>query len=112
MDQELNEELNEEEEQKLTDPWYLPQFTHSIDLADGTSLNGYAMLSEADDDLWVTLDLGTDLVTAFGLFSNPSNTSKIISHISILSTITYEGYTKMALIREDAGQVKVLLKKP
>lgn len=111
MDQELNEELNDDES-KLTDPWYLPSFTHSIDLANGISLNGYAMLSEADNDLWVTLDPGTDLVTAFGLFSNPDNTSKIVSHVSILSTITYEGYTKMALIREDAGQVKVLLKKP
>ena len=111
MDQELNEELNEEEP-KLTDPWHLPVFTNTIDLADGTTVKGHATLNADDDELWVTLDQGTDLTTAFGLFNNKKNTQMIVSHNSILSTITHIGYTKMILIREDAGRVKVLLKKP
>ena len=110
MEPEVN--ANQNEEPKMTDPWWLPEFTNTVELADGTSLEGNAILNDIEDDLWVTLDKEEGMARAFGLFSDAEKTKVIISHTSILSTTTYEGYTRMALIREDGGQIKIRMKKP
>ena len=85
-------------------------FQQTVTLADGVVLNGYAGFNEVADDLWVWLDEGTDMATAFMLFSDPARTAVIKVALTADIVETHYGYTKLALIREDGGKVTVRLK--
>lgn len=101
----------ESEEQHLTDPWYFPQFTHTVVLADETTLNGSAALDADADCLWIWLDEGPTLAEAFMTFSDPEKTKTVISHTTSMETYSWEGYTEVGLIKIINGQVTIQLKK-
>lgn len=86
-------------------------FTQTVTLADGTVLNGYAGRSSLSGEIWVWLDEGTSMVTAFGLFSDPEKTATIRTDLTEDTSETYEGYTTMSLIREDEGKVTIRMRK-
>ena len=85
-------------------------FQQTVTLADDTVLNGYAGLNEQAGDLWVWLDEGTDMITAFQAFSDPEKTAHISTDLTAEVHQEFDGYTKLALIREDAGKVTIRLK--
>lgn len=93
-------------------PWWMPSFTHSVEFADGSKLNGAASLNEETKELWVWLDEGVLMTDAFVIFSDPSKTSVIISHTTSISNFTFEGYTTLSLIKMDSGKVTVRMRKP
>lgn len=86
-------------------------YQQTVTLADETKLNGYAGLNETVDDLWVWLDEDTDMMTAFSLFSDPSKTIRIRTDLTAEVFEEYEGYTNLALIRQDMGKVSVRMKR-
>lgn len=86
-------------------------FQQTVTLADGTVLNGYAGLNETEDDLWVWLDADTDMMTAFQLFSDPSKTIRLRTDLTAEVYQEYEGYTNLALIRQDMGKVSARMKR-
>lgn len=100
----------EENEEELTDPWALPKFTNTVVLNDGTTYTGRAALNNIEDDLWVTIEDG-NFPEVFSVFLDPEKTKVITSNTSIRRTDTYDGYTKMSLIREDGNQISIRMKK-
>ena len=86
-------------------------FQQTVTLADETMLNGYAGLNETANDLWVWLDEDTDMATAFSLFSDPSKTIKIRTDLTAEVFEEYNGYTNLALIRQDMGKVSIRMKR-
>lgn len=86
-------------------------FQQTVTLADDTKLNGYAGLNQTADDLWVWLDEDTDMLTAFSLFSDPSKAIRIRTDLTAEVFEEYEGYTNLALIRQDMGKVSVRMKR-
>ena len=85
-------------------------FQQTVTLADNTVLNGYAVLNEIANDLWVYLEQDTSMATAFSVFSDPSKTAHIRTDMTAEVHEQYDGYTTLALIRQDGGKVSVRLK--
>lgn len=94
------------------DPWWMPSFTQTVELADGTTFNGSAMLNGDAGELWVWLKEGTDMGSAFAAFSDQEKTKKIVSHTSSIETYTWEGYTQLSLIKIDNQKVSIRMRKP
>ena len=107
----LNEPAENEEDLQLTDPWYLPPFTPTVELADGTTMNGSAMINRDSDDLWIWLEAPVDLNSAFITFSDPGKTKTITSHTSSIETFTWENYTELSLIQSTNTQITIRMRK-
>lgn len=95
--------------------WAYPKpYQMTIELNDGTTINGFAQRSSIADEVWVSI---TDpsygylkLVTAF---TDPEKTAVIISHMSETNFIRYEGYTRLANLNVDMnGKFSIGMTKP
>lgn len=86
-------------------------FQQTVTLADQTKLNGNAALNGTVGDLWIWLDEDTDMATAFSLFSDPSKTIHIRTDLTAEVYEEYNGYTDLALIRQDMGKVSIRMKR-
>lgn len=95
--------------------WAFPKpYKMTVELNDGTIIEGYARKSSIDDTVWVFItdpDYGyLKLVTTF---TDPEKTAVIQSHASELDHVTYEGYTRLASINSDMnGKFSIGMTKP
>lgn len=96
--------------EKLKDPWAMPEFTNTVVLADGTTLQGHATLYDAAEELWVSLDGPISFDEAFTIFNDPEKTKEITSNTSILTTEKFYGYTRLTLIKQDGRKLTLRMK--
>ena len=85
-------------------------FQQTIELADGTSLNGFAYLHPYGEDLWIYLEEDTSMIDAFRIFSNSEKTSRIVSHIDTNETFTYEKFTELNTIQKMGQKINIRMK--
>ena len=96
--------------------WAMPLPYHkTIELADDTVIDGYAMQSTLfSDNLWVYPER-TDYsyMDVALLFSDPNKTSIIRVHMSETETVIYTGYTRVSSINQDGdNKYTICLAKP
>lgn len=95
--------------------WAYPKmYKRTIELADGTIVDGYAQRSSISDELWVIpSDPDFGYMELVQMFANPEKTSVIISNMSEDDHIRFTGYTRLASItsRTD-GTFSICMTKP
>ena len=91
--------------------WWMPEpYQKTVTLADGTVLNGYAGLAEAEKGLWIWLDEGTGMNQAIVLFMDPEKTVTIRTDLSPIDYRIYAGYTVIDQIRTDGNKVTIRMR--
>ena len=86
-------------------------FQQTIEFADGSRINGNAYLHPEGEDLWVYPEADTSIIQACQIFSNLEKISRIISHMSPEENFTYEGFTRLNLIKQVGNKVEIRMKR-
>lgn len=81
-----------------------------LKMNDGTIL-AESKAMEGVNGLYVNIqDPDTDLITAFGILSDPNKTKKIVYHY-YKADLTFEGYTKIKSIQDEGAMITAMLLK-
>lgn len=115
IDEVLNSLNKEEEIVTMPANWAYPKvYQRTVELNDGTVLNGRAIRSPYLPELYVHPE-GTEhtYVELATLFGNPEKTQRIYNHSSESETVIYTGYTQLGSITMDNdGLYTITMRKP
>lgn len=95
--------------------WAFPKpYKMTVELNDGTIIEGCARKSTIADEVWVFItDPDYGYLKLITVFTDPEKTAVIQSHISELDHVTYEGYTRLANFNADTdGGFSIGMTKP
>jgi len=103
MEEKVSSDLN---------PWYPKEYVQMLELADGSQLKGHASLASTTDDLWIWIDENKSFSEICSIFENQEKTQTIVSYVSSLTVLTFEGYTVLDTVRTDSeGKVRIRMKR-
>lgn len=110
MDYDVNDigevqDLTETEEPIVEVPvnWAYPKiFQTTVELNDGTVMNGFAQKSPYSNEIYIYPDgMNHTYIELVTLFGDPERTQAIHAHMSENETVTYTGYTHLGSITAD-----------